>query len=443
MKQRLWVALVPFLHVLSVNAASAQTITVSTEPASAGIYSVSDQGVWTLLGTGTAKVKLEKKKTNRFRLVAEGYDTIDPALEAGAKYPKTLTYTFKTRLVKMNVLPYDAVVYRNGDRVPTGSSIPVKTGETVTVEVKKPGFKTETRTYRFESGGEMPPETERIELKDRVVSIQPLLPFNTNARRPILTVSVDGNEIGTGNVDAVIPADKCVTVSVSSPGYKPEIRNLCNKEETKLETAMEIPLTDRLVSIRATPSNATISVGRDQVGKGTYNVVVKSGSCADVLVSEPGYGRDFRRLCNHENTPLETELQIDLPYDEAYSSSTESDQANVNFTIEIGRAKTADQAWSIISQVVLGKFDVIEITDKETGYLRTAWQVSNYNTNTIRTRVIVKLGDTAPLKYVVKIASEQSGFPKTSVKDDDAFEEWDRILNTYKDVINEMQARLR
>jgi hypothetical protein len=55
----------------------------------------------------------------------------------------------------------------------------------------------------------------------------------------------------------------------------------------------------------------------------------------------------------------------------------------------------------------------------------------------------VKLGDTSPLKYIVKIASEQSGFAKTSVKDDDAFEEWDRILNSYKDIINELQARLR
>ncbi|MGQ0813505.1 MAG: hypothetical protein ACT4O1_03480, partial [Gemmatimonadota bacterium] len=216
-----------------------------------------------------------------------------------------------------------------------------------------------------------------------------------------------------------------------------------NKDEMKLEDALEIALMDRLVTINATPKTANIFVGNDQVSRGTYNLVVKNGACVEVRVLERGYGRDYRRFCNRENTPLETEVPIDLPFDEAYSSSIQSDQANVNFTIEVGANRSPDQAWRTISQVVLGKFDVIEITDKETGYMRTAWQTANFNTNTIRTRVIVKLGDTSPLKYVVKIASEQSGFPKTSVKDDEAFEVWDRILNSYKDIINELQARLR
>lgn len=439
-----WLMLASFLCVVPATSLHAQTIMVSTDPASASIYSVSDQGVWTLLGTGTAKVKLDNKSANRFRLVAEGYDTIDPGLQAGAKYPKTLLYTFKTRLVKLNILPFDAQVFRNGERITTGASIPVKVGESVTLEVKKSGYKTEKRTYHFEAGGELPPVSERIELKDRVVSIQPLLPGNTDARRPTLTVSVDGSEMGTGNVDAVVPVDKCVTVSVSSPGYKPEIRNLCNKEDKKLESFLEVALMDRIVAVNATPKTAAIFVGRDMVARGSYNVIVKNNACVDVRVIEPGYGRDYRRFCNRENTPLESEVQVDLPQDEAYSASIHSDQANVNFTIEVGPSKTPDQAWQIISQVILGKFDVIEITDKETGYLRTAWQVANnYSTNTIRTRVIVKIGDTNPLKYIVKIASEQSGFPKTSVKDDDSFEEWDRILNTYKDIINELQARLR
>jgi hypothetical protein len=83
------------------------------------------------------------------------------------------------------------------------------------------------------------------------------------------------------------------------------------------------------------------------------------------------------------------------------------------------------------------------MSDKETGYLRTAWQVRHFPHNTIRTRVIVHLGDMNPLKYVVKIASEYSGDANTSVKDDDKFREWDRILNTYKSLIPEMQARLR
>ena len=129
--------------------------------------------------------------------------------------------------------------------------------------------------------------------------------------------------------------------------------------------------------------------------------------------------------------------------DEAFEASEKSDQANVNFTIEVNAAKTPDDAWKLISQIVLGKFDVLEITDKDTGYMRTSWVVTNFSDNTVRTRVIVKLGDTAPLKYVVKLVSEQSGEPRTSVKDDEKFGEWDRLLKGYKDIITEMQARLR
>ena len=60
-----------------------------------------------------------------------------------------------------------------------------------------------------------------------------------------------------------------------------------------------------------------------------------------------------------------------------------------------------------------------------------------------RTRVIVKLGSTSPLKYVVKVASERADDPNVSVKDDEQFGEWDRVLKSYKDIINELQARLR
>jgi hypothetical protein len=103
----------------------------------------------------------------------------------------------------------------------------------------------------------------------------------------------------------------------------------------------------------------------------------------------------------------------------------------------------SDQAWKIISQIVMEKFDVIEITDPVTGYVRTAWNVKIFgNGKTIRTRCIVNLGSIEPLRYVVKLVSEQSTVSGTSVKEDENFKEWDRLLNTYKDVISEIQARI-
>jgi hypothetical protein len=56
--------------------------------------------------------------------------------------------------------------------------------------------------------------------------------------------------------------------------------------------------------------------------------------------------------------------------------------------------------------------------------------------------MIVKLGGSDPLSYKVKLISEQSGMPQTSVKSDELFKEWDRVLRKYKEIIGEIQTRL-
>ena len=53
-----------------------------------------------------------------------------------------------------------------------------------------------------------------------------------------------------------------------------------------------------------------------------------------------------------------------------------------------------------------------------------------------------KQATTSPLRYTVKLVSEHSYIAK-SAKDDEAFQAWSRILLRYKDVINEIQERLK
>jgi len=102
-----------------------------------------------------------------------------------------------------------------------------------------------------------------------------------------------------------------------------------------------------------------------------------------------------------------------------------------------------DDAWKLINQIVLTYIDVIEMTDKETGYLRTAWSLKTFLQNTVRTRIIVKEASTDPLIFKVKLISESSGLPMVSVKSDELFKEWDRVLRSYSNVIGEFQARVK
>jgi len=95
---------------------------------------------------------------------------------------------------------------------------------------------------------------------------------------------------------------------------------------------------------------------------------------------------------------------------------------------------------------VLSHFDVLENSDSQTGYLRTAWQLKAWgdsNEVVIRTRIILKRSNDTPLRYTLKIVSERNKVAGVSVKEDENFIPWDRLLNTYKDVISEVQSRLK
>lgn len=426
------------LIVISARAAQSQTVAISTEPSTAVVLTLSDANVWTPLGTGTAKFKIRKEGSNRVWIVAEGYDTLVSDFEPGKKYPKEgILLKLTRRLVKVTAEPYDAKIYVNGEYKGTRAfSVAVPRDVPVTVEIRKPGMKTESRTYRFDASS-MPPISEKFDLKDRMVHVETVPQGGT--------IKVDGNPISTSGVaDVIVPLDKCVQVVAEAEGWAPSNppTRYCNRDGSptpKLDDV--ITLRQRMVTVSASPANANIHLNERQVAQGTYNVLVPIGSCATVKVALPSYASARRRYCDGDVLPPNE--SIELAFDSAYTSSVASDQANVNFTIEVAPNKSQESAWSTISQVILSKFDVLEITDKETGYMRTAWEVTKFQHSVVRTRVIVKIGSNAPLKYVVKVASEYSDDDGVTVKDDEKFAEWDRLLNSYKDIINELQARLR
>ena len=428
--------MLPALVLAASSSALAQTVTITTDPANAGVYVISDAGVWTPIGTGSAKLKLRKESTNRVFVTAEGYDTVSQAFEAGQKYPKAgVLIRLDTLLVKVTALPYDAGIYVNGDLKGTRfASVKVPRGQATTLEIKKPGYKTLSRVYRFETGVEKPPTADRFELKQRMVRVT-TVPEGA-------TFKVDDNILTTGaEAEVVVPPDECVTVTAEKDGFSPKSARYCDRPGSSFGPDETIRFTDRLVNLSVTPASANIKLGDRTVAQGIYSLLIAQGGCATVVMQAKSYATMKRQFCDSDNPPAQ--VSIDLPFDESYNSSVQSDQANVNFTIEVNPKLSADQAWRIVSQVVLGKFDVLEITDKETGYMRTAWEVTKFNHSIVRTRVIVKLGDETPLKYVVKVNSEHSDDESATVKDDEKFQEWDRVLNSYKDLISEMQGRLR
>lgn len=419
---------------------SAQTFTIVAQPSTATIYRIRPHdNSLVSIGTGSARFKVEKNDPNTVVVRLEGYQDVTQTFVSGTKFPDNRFNIFLTkRVVKLSTLPFDANIFVNGEaRGQRTAEVEIEAGHTATVQLKKPGFATVERVYRHEEGGEMPPASDRLELVDRLVSVT-----TSPAGGEILRADV---KVGEGDANVVVAFGSCVPIQVRKTGWIPEERQYCNKEgQPEPPMADRITLQGRMVNVTA-PEGGRIFVNQRQAGTGSFPVRIPEGSCVQVRVEQPGYLAENREYCAQPNAPAPPlDEAFDLRPDDSFSASVQSDQANVNVTIEVGRDRPEEQAWRLLSSIVLSYFDVLENSDSDTGYLRTAWQIKNYGDGevVIRTRIIVKRSNLSPLRYTVKIDSERNRLPGVTVKEDENFVPWDRLLNTYKDVISEMQARM-
>jgi hypothetical protein len=205
---------------------------------------------------------------------------------------------------------------------------------------------------------------------------------------------------------------------------------------------------NKKVRFSCSEPDSKIFVEGKLVGTGQVDIVVPSYSCLTVRVEKTGFLIGKIEFCNKPGfAPPPKIYQYTMEKDDAYDASTATDIGNVD--IEVKTKKNPTEAWSLLSQIITGYFDAIETTDKETGYLRTAWVVKSFKQSLIRTRLVVKSGNSSKestslgvTAYKIKLISEVSTVPNASVKNDEQFKEWDRILRKYKDVISEIQSRL-
>lgn len=212
---------------------------------------------------------------------------------------------------------------------------------------------------------------------------------------------------------------------------------------TPLLFILQLNLTAQTVKISASEADANIVVNGQNVGTGNYKLKLDSKECYKVKVSKPGFLNYDATVCGKKAGPeAPKSIYFEMKKDDAEEASVKTDQANVDFEIEVNKNLSVIDAWKLTTQIVTDYFDAIEVSDKETSYLRTAWSVQSFQQNTIRTRLIIKLAKSEPLTFKVKLNSESSGANATSVKADEQYRDWDRILRKYKNVISDFSTRL-
>jgi hypothetical protein len=195
------------------------------------------------------------------------------------------------------------------------------------------------------------------------------------------------------------------------------------------------------VKFSTSEPDAKVYVDGKLMGSGQVTFNIEAYTCAVVKVEKLGFLTGTIEFCNKPKmTPPPKTYYYAMERDDAYDATEATDVANVD--IEIKTTKSEIEAWKLLSQIITSYFDVVEVTDRETGYLRTSWVIQSFKQQTVRTRIIVKLGQTDPLSYKIKLVSEVANGPTVSVKSDELYKEWDRILRKYREVIREVQTRL-
>lgn len=213
-----------------------------------------------------------------------------------------------------------------------------------------------------------------------------------------------------------------------------------------LISALLIPaaIFSQSVNISTSEPDAQITVNGQQVSSGSFKLKLDKNECYKVKALKSGFLKYEADVCGKKAGPeAPKSLHFEMKIDDAEEASIKTDQANIDFEIIVDKDLSVDEAWKRTSQIVTDYFDAIEVSDKETSYLRTAWSVQSFAQNTIRTRLIIKLAKSEPLTFKVKLNSEYSGSSTTSVKADEQFRDWDRILRKYRNVINDFSSRMQ
>jgi hypothetical protein len=205
---------------------------------------------------------------------------------------------------------------------------------------------------------------------------------------------------------------------------------------------MPLSILAQKTTISVNIPTATIKINGRVAGTGIVNKIkIPKGDCVTVEVENDAYIPQKFDLCNQPLMPkIENTTYVELEADPSYDASTASNYANNDIVLN-PKAGTVKDNWIAIVRMVVSHFDALEVNDNEVNYLRTSWVVDNFESFTIRTRLVVRLTNENPQQFSFKIISERA-VGQQSVRADELYRPWDRILKRYNSFIDEIQSRV-
>ena len=195
------------------------------------------------------------------------------------------------------------------------------------------------------------------------------------------------------------------------------------------------------ITINVIPETANIFVDGQLVATGKYQV--KFDRHTDffiVKVEAPGYiTRTYRLL---KSNPKSTVLYT-LPTDDAMYASTGGEDgmelANKWQDIRCKQGLSEDVVWKRLMSVCTNYFDNIEVRDKSAGWIKTAWRVSKFKYQTVRTRLEVRMNftDDDVISYKARLIVQ---IKDNDCRGENCYQAYDRVLRTFDPMIQELQT---
>lgn len=227
---------------------------------------------------------------------------------------------------------------------------------------------------------------------------------------------------------------------------------------TKFSSAFEATL-----NFRTVPSTAKIYFDGQLAGVGKASISLERAILVEVKIVSEGYipflksyryGKGSQFAMNEGKGGYErgeNNFTISLEIDSNYISpkdrlkkldniSKKSDSINKFILLKVNDKYSQQDSWKIVNQVISDYFDDLDESKVDFATVKTLWQCQTVDSKKIRTRIIVKTeGDKL---FKIKIQSEFSDDENSSSKDDEKFNEWDRILIKYENLFSELNNKL-
>ena len=188
----------------------------------------------------------------------------------------------------------------------------------------------------------------------------------------------------------------------------------------------------KVKTINVVPDNAKIILGGAEVGQGSYSLSVGKADYVMLKLTCPGY---VDRVVRIYKADKRNAITFTLEEDDAFSASeANADLANKYMTVNVREGLSAEDVWKRLILTVSDLFPNLEVSDKQAGWIRSAWMVERFAYVTVRTRIEIKevMGQDTP-RYRVRLQSEIAS--NDCGTHDECFKKWDRVLKTYNETV--------